>query len=292
MREANQNPEMKMAAYLELSSKYTEILEILKTTDHYKTTHGTYHLKSRDPSEHQAELYKYINENFYIISAQRLNLFEHALSWVIKTHTKRFNVFSHHEKSGIFNPFVGKPVYIDPEIFTMYLDKYLKYEVWLENFRIDSVFEYEKDIQDLDAYVNSLDIYPDTISFESVMGMDFKTWNTCHYLISDSSNLSNDIPALLGQEPAQLKLEPPKQVAQNAEKSFHKIGYLPDIEDRIQRTDLSVQHTNFVKEHYVEYTEVFLKMHSMKRRRIMPSPLPIKLNHMLLGVNLKNKNTE
>ena len=81
-----------------------EILEILKTTDHYKTTRmALYHLNNRrDPSEHQAELYKYINENFYIISAQRLNLFEHALSWVIKTHTKRFNVFSHHEKSGIF----------------------------------------------------------------------------------------------------------------------------------------------------------------------------------------------
>jgi len=264
-----------------------EIITMLDTTDHYKTSRmALYHIVNRkDAPEDQQKFYKYINDNFFIIAAKRLNLFEHALSWVIKTNTKRFNAYSHAEKSGLFNKLVANGIYVDAEIFTNYLSRYLKYERWLEdNFRVDSVFNYEEHIQDLDAYVSSLDIYPTKtdVTFEDVMGMDFKTWNTCHYLISDGSNISNSIPQLLSSEKNKILLEPPKQVEQNDDMERHRVlGHLTDVSERIQRTDLSLPHQEFLAENLGQYHEICLKMSDFKNRRLMVSPIPIKLNTMM-----------
>ena len=74
----------------------TEITELLNSVDHFKTSRlAHYHIKGRqDTMAEQVPFYNYLNDNFYIISCRRDNLFEHALSWVIQSHSKRLNVYS------------------------------------------------------------------------------------------------------------------------------------------------------------------------------------------------------
>ena len=82
----------------------SEVVDLLSSVDHYKTSRlALYHILQRNDSiAEQVEFYKYLNENFFIISAQRENLLEHAISWVIVTHSKKLNVYSPLEKQNIF----------------------------------------------------------------------------------------------------------------------------------------------------------------------------------------------
>ena len=81
-----------------------EIVNLLKSVDHYKTSRlAHYHLRNRkDSLQDQLPFYKYLNENFFIISCRRENVFEHALSWGINKITQNINVYSAEEKISTF----------------------------------------------------------------------------------------------------------------------------------------------------------------------------------------------
>lgn len=177
--------------------KLEEVVTLLSSVDHYKVSRlAQYHILNRkDSLQDQLSLYKYINDNFYIISARRENLFEHALSWCVVAFTKHLNIYTHEDKIDVFKKLYKKQITIDQEVFKNYLDKYLIYLKWVDDhFMINSVFNYDTHTKDLEKYVNELDIFPEGQSiktWQESYGISWNTWNKCHYTISDMSGISS-----------------------------------------------------------------------------------------------------
>ena len=269
-----------------------EIIHMLDSTDHYKTSRlALYHLynrlnhthKIRDRLEDQLKLYDYLNNNFYLIAAKRHNLFEYGLSWIIQMHSNKLNVFTHKEKGLAFNKLMEEGIVVELKVLRQYLNTYLEYEEWLDrHFNVNINYNYEKDSADLDAFCAKLNIYPNAEkphTFETSMGMDFKTWNACHYLFSDTSGISKQSQLLLENKTEVPLLEPPKQVAQAENTSW--MTREADLTLRAERTDLSVAHSNFLKTHLVEYNNIHKRMWNMRDQRTLVNPIPIKLNTMM-----------
>jgi len=171
-----------------------DIVNMLTECDHYKTSRlAHYHIKTRqDPRGDQHEFYQYLNDNFFIISARRENLLEHALSWGIYTHTKALNVYSHNEKINRFHDLYNNKITIPPETMVKYLDQYREYLAWVDNhFAVSAYFNYEKDLPRIEQYVLDLPIYGQQpqVTWKDTFGIDFADWNQCHYLLSDISGI-------------------------------------------------------------------------------------------------------
>lgn len=173
-----------------------EVVDLLSTTDHYNVSRlAQYHLINRkDSLSDQLSFYRYLNDNFFIISARRENLFEHAMSWCIVGFTKRLNHFFHKDKIEFTKPLYEKGITIDQTVFENYLDKYIKYLNWVDShFTINAVYNYEENSKDLEKYVNNLDIFPAGVqpqSWQQLYGIAWNDWNRCHYLMSDMSGMS------------------------------------------------------------------------------------------------------
>ena len=77
-----------------------QIVELLSSVTHYKTSRlAHYHIRNRqDTIADQKSFYQYLNDNFYIISCRRHNIFEHSLSWCLSKITKKLNVYNDGEK--------------------------------------------------------------------------------------------------------------------------------------------------------------------------------------------------
>ena len=113
----------------------TEVVDLLSSVDHYKTSRlAHYHLINRQDSiGDQIKFYEYLNNNFFIISCQRENLFEHALSWLINSHSKRLNVYSPAEKVDIFANLYRDGITATQQGLEKHLDNYVKYDQWVKN---------------------------------------------------------------------------------------------------------------------------------------------------------------
>ena len=109
-----------------------EVVEMLDSVDHYKTSRlAHYHIKKRkDSIDDQSKLYEYLNKNFYIISAQRKNVFEYALSWGIHATTSTLNVYSHEERLNKIGSIYKNKVTIQEQTFISYLNAYKDYVEW------------------------------------------------------------------------------------------------------------------------------------------------------------------
>lgn len=248
-----------------------EVVRILSSVDHYKVSRlAQYHILNRkDNIKDQLSFYKYINDNFYIISARRENLFEHALSWCIVAFTKHLNIYTHEEKIKVFNELYTKKITIDQEIFKNYLDKYLLYLSWVsDHFMVNSVFNYEKNLKDLESYVNGLDIFPVNQSIKTwneTQGISWNDWNKCHYLISDMSGLSKNIGY---DKPLQLL-----ETSENTNKPTNSMS----LDKLISRSDLSLQHQEHIKKNLPQYYTLFMKMQGMIADGTLINGMPIKL---------------
>lgn len=106
-----------------------EIVNRLSSAKHYKTARlAEYHMKSRkDPRPDQLSFYQYLDENFFIISCRRRNLFEHALSWGLNKITKKLNVYSPREKIDSFYNIYRNKVVLDLTAFEQSLNRYRSY---------------------------------------------------------------------------------------------------------------------------------------------------------------------
>jgi hypothetical protein len=94
-----------------------EVTELLAGADHYKTSRlAQYHIKARQDSiDQQVPFYRYLDDNFFVISSRRRNLFEHALSWNINSITKKLNVYSPQEKIDSFINLYKDGIEISPD---------------------------------------------------------------------------------------------------------------------------------------------------------------------------------
>jgi hypothetical protein len=257
--------------------KLNEIVDLLKSADHYKTSRlALYHINNRkDPLEDQLSFYKYLNDNFYIISARRKNLFEHGLSWCIVNESKNLNIFSHEDKIKIFKDIYKRGIYVDTEVMINYLDRYLEYLDWVDNhFNVSTYFHYEKDMNDIENFVQRLNIFPPEQSasgWENMFGVSWNDWNRCHYLISDMSGFSKKVESISYENDVPL-LENFAEIDETA--ILNNQTPLPTL---LKRSSLSIDNQNFLQENIKKYSDVYYQITDLERAKILTSSMPIKL---------------
>lgn len=253
-----------------------KIIELLDTCDHYKTSRlAHYHIKNRqDPIPQQLEFYQYLNENFFIISARRENLLEHALSWGIYTHTKTLNAYSHVEKINLFYDLYKTKITIPPETMVKYLDQYKQYLSWVDNhFTVGQYFNYEKDLLNIEQYVLDLPIFggQPRITWEDTFGINFENWNKCHYLLSDISGIgpqlqNSNSTKLLGYNDALELVSQQDLIVPNDRNVVSSLGELDQ---------------KFLSHHGEDYLKVYNAINQLVKDKILVSPVPIKLQTFL-----------
>lgn len=117
-----------------------------------------YHLDSReDPKIEQLKFFEFLNENFFIISARRSNVFEQAISWCIHGESKKLNVHSVSEKEITFSKIYEHGIQIDPRVLEHYLNVYVEYENWSSrHFNISAHFYYDQNFENIEEYILKL----------------------------------------------------------------------------------------------------------------------------------------
>ena len=167
----------------------SQIVDILESVDHDKTSRlAHYHIKNRQDSlPDQLSFYEYLNDNFFIISARRQNLLEHALSWGISVESKKLNVYSFEEKYRVFRDIANKGIEIDENTLVKYLNQYAEYTNWGDShFRVSAYFDYEIDLLNIENYI--LDLNPfrsmNRVTWEDQFDISWNDWNKMHYLLS------------------------------------------------------------------------------------------------------------
>jgi len=165
-----------------------EVTELLKSVDHYKTSRlAHYHIVNRrDSINDQIKFYEYLNREFFIIGCRRDNLFEHALSWGIQGFSKRLNVYSVRDKFETFKDIYKNKITLSEQTLKNYLSKYKQYIEWSDTyFNVQSYFNYDTDIHNLEKYILNLDFMKTTpcIGWQQMFGQEFTDYNTCHRII-------------------------------------------------------------------------------------------------------------
>ena len=238
--------------------KLEEVIKLLDGADHYKTSRlARYHLVRRnDLLSDQIQFYNYLNENFYIISARRNNLFEHAISWGIHGVSKKLNVYSHQEKIDTYYNIYKNGITIDPKRLVSYLNEYKKYIYWCDRyFNVTSYFEYEKDLKNIEQYILGLDIFPnqERKTWNDIFSIPWTDWNRCHKLLSDFGGL--DIKLLENNTVS--KLTP-----------------------SILQTSLSLVDKNYLAQHGEKYVTAYKGISQLVTQGALVTGVPIKLQTM------------
>lgn len=238
-----------------------EVTEILGSVDHYKIARlAEYHIRQRkDSLESQIPFYRYLDENFYVISCRRKNLFEFALSHSINTITKKLNVYEMQEKIKVFSHLYQDRIRLQPQMLISHLTKYKDYIKWSEDhFSIANHFEYDHDVFDIEKFILTLPIFagqPQKITWNQTFGMEFEEWNRCHYLRSDVGALA------MQKQPLAIE---------NHEKT-----------ESITSTDtfsvsLPLAHKNYLSTNLLKYRKAHDCIKDMIKLGILVGPVPIK----------------
>ena len=173
-----------------------ETIELLKKSTHYSIAKLVHYSMEGHPDtlNQKREFYQFLNDNFFIISCRRRNIFENALSWSFNTITGALNVYHVKNKIETFIDLFKNPVYIDPESFVQSLEKYRRYVNWADqNFSIGSYWYYENHVHDVENYIRKLPMFSNSsvfVGWKDKFGIDFECWNRCHFLKSDIGNLA------------------------------------------------------------------------------------------------------
>jgi hypothetical protein len=244
-----------------------EIVGLLNSVDHYKTSRlAQYHIKNRqDKIDQQIPFYNYLNENFFVISCRRENVFEHAISWALNKITKKLNVYTPEEKISTFFNLFKNQIDIDPAAMLQSLEDYKNYLDWSENhFNIGSYFQYDHHLNNIEKYILNLPIFVGQtkhVSWNDVYGLELNDWNRCHYYASDIGSLamkkSDSFNLLAGVTNDQ----------NNSVVEYHArnlINYLPD--DR----------KDFLKYYANDYIKVNQSITRMNELGILVGGIPIK----------------
>lgn len=243
-----------------------EVVELLSKVDHYKTSRlAQYHLRNRNDSlKDQVTFYKYLNENFYIISCRRQNVLEHALGWAINKITKKLNVFTASSKLDAFIDLYNSKVEIDQDALIADLEQYKNYITWSEQyFSIGSYFNYERDLPNIEKFILNLPVFssqPKKVTWKDTYNIDFQDWNKCHYLTSDVGGL------LLDNKENNIKLE----YKQNG-----KGTNVPIVQESIV-SHLPAAQRNYLQTHKTQYIDAWKSTWKMVELGIMVTGVPIK----------------
>lgn len=258
-----------------------EMVELLKSTDHYKVCRLTqFYLKQRQDSiADQVALYHYLNDNYFIISARRDNMFEYGLSWCIAKESHLMNAASHEEKYNYFKTLYRNKITVDPQMLLHHIYQYQDYIKWVdESFKVNSYFHYDRDMTRIEDYVLNLNIFKDQEkkkSWQDIFGIDFSEWNKCHYLISDMSGLGRqleqnfDVPKLTYDRKntgVELQCVEPKYIPQTLTQEDQRL--LIEKGPAYTRAADAIQE---LVDHKVLYKAVPIKLQTMMEKRLLVS---------------------
>lgn len=166
------------------------IVELISNCDHDIVSRlAHYHIRNRhDSISDQLAFYQYLNDNFFIIAAQRRNLLEHALSWAISVESKKLNVYSAQEKFEVYQNIIKNKIVAQEDVIRKYLDDYTIYMDWVNrHFRVNSYFEYERDLPCIEDYILNLNIFRShakPLTWLDRFDISWADWNHMHYLLS------------------------------------------------------------------------------------------------------------
>jgi hypothetical protein len=280
-----------------------EVVELLNSADHYKTSRlAHYHIKNRqDTMAEQVPFYNYLNDNFYIISCQRENLFEHALSWVIQSHSKKLNVYSPSEKINFFEDIYKNGIVATREGLTKYLTQYLDYTKWVDNhFNVQSYFNYDKDLKNIEQYILGLDFMQghENNTWKDMFGQNWEDWNTCHRmlpnLLLDQPTPSETTVALMLNTTEYITKdqwdsiagkdwppEPPKLLAPSNNTIADDIQ--TEIIERFPNINpvvISQENYNFLENQLPAYCKTYEELSKLIENKILVTGVPIKLQSL------------
>ena len=250
-----------------------EVTTLLDSVDHYKTSRlALYHIRNRaDSMEQQVPFYQYLNDNFFIISARRQNLFEHALSWCIVVKTKQLNVYSHDQKFSTLHDLYRHGIQVERTNLFKYLDAYRDYLDWCDrHFHVNSYFEYDTHMKNLEKYILNLDIFHNQtqkLSWNQMFDIEFQDWNRCHYLVSDMSGVG-------------LRLEQDQTLLLPGPKSDSLLPS-PPTSVREVVANLSSRDQVFLRDNALTYKKSQRALEELVEHKVLVSNVPIKLQTML-----------
>jgi hypothetical protein len=275
-----------------------EIIDMLSSVDHYKTSRlAHYHLIRRnDNLDDQLKFYEYLNNNFYIISCRRKNLFEHGLSWAIQGHSKKLNVYSPNEKIHDFQHIYKNGITVNREGFEKYLAAYVKYINWSDTyFNIQSYFDYDTHMSNIEEYILDLDFMSGVANnkWEDMFGQDFSTWNTCHRLIPnlflrDNSNLENTKTLAISthhvtdQNWSQIRGKDWPETYADYTRQQLPVSIKQEIVARLamQTTLVTNEEYNFLSDNLPAYKNTISHLEKLKDDRLMVTSVPLKLQSL------------
>jgi hypothetical protein len=253
------------------------IVDLLASVDHYKTARvAPYQHKIRkDTIDQQIPFYNYLNENFFIISCRRKNVFEQALSWSINKITNKLNVYNPGEKISTFINMYNDPINIDTESLIVSLDSYSEYIKWSnDHFNVASYFYYEQHVENIERYILDLPVFSGQkklISWQDKFDQEFNDWNRCHYLMSDIGTLALDYQGkdeqLLLESSNSTAKEQLSLISQN--QPMNLVHHLPSVHKEFFNNN---------REKYLNARGAIEKMHQLG---ILTSTMPIKKQTML-----------
>lgn len=253
-----------------------EIRDLLKSVKHYKTSRlALYHIMNRQDSlEHQIEFYRYLNENFFIISARRENLLEHVLSWGINIYSKRLNVYSVEEKYDTFANIYKNKITLDKENIFKYLDRYKKYLQWCDDhFDVGSYFYYEKHLPKIEEYILQLPIFNNQtqrLTWKDKFDIEFDDWNRFHYLASDLSGLGHQLPA-----PDQV----PLLTDQRTDMPKFELAVPENVKNPL--TNLSNHDLQYMSKHGIKFFQARKHLQELVENKVLVTGVPLKLQTMI-----------
>lgn len=278
------------------------IQKLLSSVDHYTTSRlAHYHLIRRnDPIEQQTQFFKYLNENFYIISCRRENLFEHALSWIIFNSSKKLNVYSAIDKIQTFEDLYKNGITAHKESIFARLNAYKNYITWSDiHFDVQSYFNYESYIHDLESYILTLDFMPNSKNntWHDMFGIEFINWNKMHKAIPDAILKNNNkdntenfrylshhditkYKSLSGSDwPTPEEWINNKLV--NTEIHNEICNYFPN-----SNLTVSKELYNFLSTHAPKYKETNAQLDELQTNGFLPTGVPIKLQTLKEKISL------
>jgi hypothetical protein len=130
-----------------------EIIEILEKTNESIVCRLAYRL-NYDEEKDISILINYLKKNFKIVASCRKNIFEYAISQTIRKYKNLGNIFSFKEKE-FFHP-ISENLDLNVDVFNSYIQTYIEYENWLEEYFSDSIKFYYEDFPIIDEFVSKI----------------------------------------------------------------------------------------------------------------------------------------
>jgi len=255
------------------SQSLENIIESLDSVSHYKTSRlANYHINRRQDSiAEQKKFYDYLNKNFFVIAAQRKNVFEYGLNWGLKSTTGITNAYTHSQKLEQLYK-LRNGVTVPKQQFVSHLENYKNYLSWVNlNFNVNSFFIYEDHMPQIDNYINNLDFFStkNKKSWEEISGVNWQTWNKCHKLLSDAflasrgdlllENLSSKNSMPLSTVRDHLPIVEKDFLDKNLKKYTQGINHIEElVSNRILTTNIPIKMQTLVEKRLVtkNFTEL------------------------------------